>query len=106
MRTQAAASLAIHWARYMACTCNRNERDDVSDDWVEVALYLNLPYDNVRRLHYGHKGYMSGTYSHVYNVFFITQSRKNHLYIHVCILNMNNLGMSTSMIECKNTAIY
>ena len=106
MRTQAAASLAIHWARYMACTCNRNERDDVSDDWVEVALYLNLPYDNVMRLHYGHEGYMSGTYSHVYNVFFITQSRKNHLYIHVCILNMNNLGMSTSMIECKNTAIY
>ena len=55
--TIAMASLAIHWARYMACECQRNERDEVPDEWVQMAMYYNLPYDNVARLHYQFEGF-------------------------------------------------
>ena len=58
--TNVAASLAIHWARYMACACNRNERDEVPDEWIQKALYLELPFDNVRRLHYQYENFDLG----------------------------------------------
>lgn len=51
------ASLAIHWARYFACLCQRNERDEVPDDWIHRATLLNLPFDNVKRTHATHEGY-------------------------------------------------
>ena len=55
--TNVVASLAIHWARYMSCLCGRTSREDVPDDWMQIALYLQLPYDTVRRLHYQHEGF-------------------------------------------------
>lgn len=55
--TNAAASLSIHFARYLACMCDRIERDEVPDDWIHKALYLSLPYDNVKRLHFQHEGF-------------------------------------------------
>jgi len=59
--TNVMASLAIHWARYFSCICNRNEREEVPDEWVMKALYLDLPYDNVRRIHYEYDGYATNT---------------------------------------------
>ena len=59
--TNAAASLAIHFARYMACMCGRVERDEVPDEWIHKALYLTLPYDNVKRMHYQYDGFEKGT---------------------------------------------
>ncbi len=55
--TMAAASLAIHWARFMACQCQRNEREEVPDEWIQIALYYNLPFDNVKRLHNAFEGF-------------------------------------------------
>ena len=103
--TNVIASLAIHWARYMACMCGRSERTEVCnshnlisdlpnllatrlsvkllqenlaskillfknslniieffifqvpDEWIQKALYLDLPFDNVKRTHYQHQGY-------------------------------------------------
>ena len=85
--TQVMASLAIHWGRYMACMCGRDDRAEVPDDWVQVALYLKLPYDNVKRLHFMHEGYEAGSYhtkpgqtrSSVYvgNVFFLAHIRRS-----------------------------
>ncbi|ELU17895.1 hypothetical protein CAPTEDRAFT_188601 [Capitella teleta] len=43
------ASLAIHYARYFACLCQRTERDEVPDEWIHKALYLNLPFDNFKK---------------------------------------------------------
>lgn len=43
--------------RYFACLCNRNERAEVPDEWIQKALYLDLPFDNVKRLHYQYEGY-------------------------------------------------
>ena len=48
------ASLAIHWARYMSCVCKVGS---VPDEWLQKALYLDLPFDNVKRLHYPFEGY-------------------------------------------------
>ncbi len=58
--TNALASLAIHWGRYFACLCNREERTEVPDEWIQKALYLELPFDNVKRLHYEFEGYRTG----------------------------------------------
>jgi trehalose/maltose hydrolase-like predicted phosphorylase len=58
--TNVMASLAIHWARYMACECQRTEREEVPDDWIQRALYLYLPFDNVKRVHYQYEGYERG----------------------------------------------
>jgi len=58
--TLCAASLAIHWARYFSCLCQRNERVEVPDEYIQKALYLNLPYDNVKRLHYAYEGFNPG----------------------------------------------
>ena len=55
--TNVIASLAIHWARYYACICQRNERDEVPDEWIQKALYLELPYSNVERSHYQFEGF-------------------------------------------------
>ena len=55
--TLCAASLAIHWARYFACLCQRNEREEVPDESIQKALYLNLPFDNVKRLHNEYQGF-------------------------------------------------
>lgn len=55
--TLCAASLAIHWARYFSCLCQRNEREEVPDEYVQKAMYLNLPYDNVKRLHLQFQGF-------------------------------------------------
>lgn len=55
--TLCAASLAIHWARYFSCLCQRNEREEVPDEYIQKALYLNLPYDNVKRLHFQYTGF-------------------------------------------------
>ena len=60
--TNVAASLAIHWARYQACMCGRNERDEVPDEWLQKALYMKLPYDNVKRTHFQHEGFEVGMY--------------------------------------------
>jgi len=67
--TLCAVSLAIHWARYYSCLCERNERDEVPDEYILKALYLNLPYDNIKRLHYAHEGFNPGR-------FFLTGSLK------------------------------
>ena len=53
-------SLAIHWARYFACLCNRNEGTEVPNEWIQIATYLELPFDNVARVHYQHEGYEQG----------------------------------------------
>ena len=59
--TVAATSLAIHWARYFACLCpGRNERDEVPDELINKALFLSIPYDNVKRMHYQHQGFNAG----------------------------------------------
>ena len=29
----------------------------VPDEWIQKALYLDLPFDNVKRTHYQHQGY-------------------------------------------------
>lgn len=58
--TLCAASLAIHWARYFSCLCQRNEREEVPDEYVQKAMYLNLPYDNVKRLHLQFQGFDAG----------------------------------------------
>ena len=50
--TNAIASLAIHYARYLACECRTDDRAAVPDDWIQVAVYLNLPFNNKNRLHY------------------------------------------------------
>jgi len=60
--TLCAVSLAIHWARYFSCLCQRNERVDVPDEYIQRALYLNLPYDNVKRLHYAYDGFNPGMF--------------------------------------------
>jgi len=59
--TLCATSLAIHWARYYSCICQRNERDEIPDEYVQKAMYLNLPFDNVKRLHYQHQGFNPAT---------------------------------------------
>lgn len=61
--TLALASLAIHWARYYACLCQRIGREEVPDEWIQKALYLNLPFDNVRRYHMQHDGFDSSEFS-------------------------------------------
>ena len=38
----------------------RNEREEVPDEWQHKALYLELPYDNVRRLHLQYEGFEEG----------------------------------------------
>ena len=39
--TNVIASLAIHYARYMACMCGGSERKEVPDEWIQVrALSL------------------------------------------------------------------
>ena len=58
--TLCAVSLAIHWARYFSCICEKNERVEVPDEYIQKALYLNLPYDNIKRLHYAHEGFDPG----------------------------------------------
>ncbi|ELU02128.1 hypothetical protein CAPTEDRAFT_222476 [Capitella teleta] len=55
--TMVLASLAIHWARYYSCICNRNSRDEIPDDWVHKATLFNLPFNNIQRLHYPHDGF-------------------------------------------------
>ena len=50
--TNTIASLAIHYARYLACECRLDDRDVVPDDWIQVAVYLNLPFNNKNRIHY------------------------------------------------------
>ncbi|ESN97174.1 hypothetical protein HELRODRAFT_193290 [Helobdella robusta] len=50
-------SLAIHFARYLSCMCQRNEREEVPDEFVRKAFYLNLPYDKIKRLHYQYEGF-------------------------------------------------
>ena len=60
--TNAAASLSIHFARYLACMCDRIEREEVPDDWIHKALYLDLPYDNVKRLHFQYEGFEFGSF--------------------------------------------
>ena len=62
--TNVMASLAIHWARYSACMCSRNERDEVPDEWIQKALHLHLPFDNVKRLHYQYEGFETSMYLH------------------------------------------
>ncbi len=39
--TNVVGSLAIHWARYMACVCGRSERSEVmySGDLASLALH-------------------------------------------------------------------
>ena len=59
-------SLAIHWARYFSCLCQRNERVDVPDEYIQKALYLNLPYDNIKRLHYAYEGFDPGVFIFCY----------------------------------------
>ena len=34
--TNVIASLAIHYARYLACMCGSAERSEVPDDWIQV----------------------------------------------------------------------
>ncbi len=77
--TNVMASLAIHWARYFACLCNRNERSEVPDDWIQKAVYLELPFDNVRRLHYQHEGYQDCKYA-LCNVLSISMWACNPLF--------------------------
>ena len=60
--TNAAASLSIHFARYLACMCDRNEREEVPDEWIHKALYLSMPYDNETRLHYQYEGFETGAF--------------------------------------------
>ena len=55
--TNAAASLAIHWARYYACICERSERGEVPDEWIQAAMYLKLPFSNVLRTHHQFDGF-------------------------------------------------
>jgi len=63
--TVAATSQAIHWARYFACLCpGRNELEEVPDELYHKATYLNLPYDNVKRLHYQYDGFNPGEINH------------------------------------------
>ncbi len=57
--TNVIASLAIHWARFMACECGRTERDEVPDDWVQRALYLYLPFDTTQRVHYEFEDFLT-----------------------------------------------
>ena len=49
--TNAAASLSIHYARYAACALGRDERNEVPQEWMDVALNLNLPYMHTKRYH-------------------------------------------------------
>ena len=60
--TLCAVSLAIHWARYFSCLCGRNERQEVPDEYIQKALYLNLPYDDIKRLHYAYEGFNPGLF--------------------------------------------
>lgn len=50
-------SLAIHFGRYLSCMCQRNEREEVPDEIMKKAFYLNLPYDRLKRLHYQYEGF-------------------------------------------------
>ena len=59
--TNVIVSLAVHWARYIACLCNRNEEAEVPDEWIQMATYLELPYNNTARVHYQHEGYELST---------------------------------------------
>jgi protein-glucosylgalactosylhydroxylysine glucosidase len=58
--TLAASSLALHYARYFSCLCQRNERDEVPEEYIQKAMFLNMPYDNVKRLHYQFEGFDPG----------------------------------------------
>ena len=58
--TLCAVSLALHYARYFSCLCQRNERDEIPDEYIQKAMYLNLPFDNVKRLHYQFEGFDPG----------------------------------------------
>ena len=62
--TNVMASLAIHWARYFACLCDRNERDEVPDEWMAVADFLELPFDNEKRVHHQFQGYESREFAY------------------------------------------
>jgi len=75
--TLCAVSLAIHWARYFSCMCQRNERDEVPDEYIQKALYLNLPYDNVRRLHYEFEGFDPGLFGFSYRMIFLCKDVHN-----------------------------
>jgi len=48
--------------------CQRNERVEVPDEYIQKALYLNLPYDNIKRLHYAYEGYNPGMVRFGYNM--------------------------------------
>lgn len=50
--TNAVVSLALHFARYMACLCNRPIRQEIPDEYVQKALLIKLPFDNVKKVHY------------------------------------------------------
>lgn len=37
----------------------RNEREEVPEEYIHVAVHLKLPFDNVRRVHDQFDGYSS-----------------------------------------------
>lgn len=55
--TNVLASLAIHYARYFACHCEKPEAEVIPDSYIQKALYMYLPFDISRRLHYEHEDF-------------------------------------------------
>ena len=92
--TNAAASLSIHFARYLACLCNRTEK--VPDEWIHKALFLSLPYDNVKRLHFQHEGFEHGA------------CLLQHLFRHTCHASSYILTSSSlpPYLSCKLILTY
>ena len=61
--TNAAASLAIHWGRYMTCMCQFSDKDGITEDDVVKALHLKLPYEYRGKVHHQYDGYQNGEYT-------------------------------------------
>ncbi|CAD5114394.1 DgyrCDS3529 [Dimorphilus gyrociliatus] len=55
--TNVLASLAIHYARYFACQCEKPEAEIIPETYIQKALYMYLPFDISRRLHYQFEGF-------------------------------------------------
>ncbi|CAH1773057.1 unnamed protein product [Owenia fusiformis] len=49
--TNALATLSIQWARYVACLCRRNEKDEIPDEWMRRSVDLYMPYNDRYRRH-------------------------------------------------------
>ncbi|XP_064618456.1 uncharacterized protein LOC135482416 [Liolophura sinensis] len=55
--TNIGAKLSIHFARYAACLVGMKATEEISEDWLEVARKIFIPFDDERQYHPEFQGY-------------------------------------------------